>query len=251
MVAAIADFPSQPKVSASLQDTSINGLEGLNLNVAVPYKFQDYIVGFKYALGNFKKAPESLFASRTFDTPVDGSATVDADYNLGDNSLNVATKWTSSKLGLTVRAEGSTKDKLKTVGADKSLDVQDYKLKFTAAYDLLKTKLSGSAAVSVDKADVKVCYNTVDQDPVLCVNYAADANHDVSPTISLKSGELSCGVTRKWVGGFLKAKVTPNTKMLNLEWRDDGASGSWTTKADIPLENQANTKISFSRDWNY
>jgi hypothetical protein len=34
-----------------VKDTTVNGIDGLNVNLAAPFKFQDYIVGFKYALG--------------------------------------------------------------------------------------------------------------------------------------------------------------------------------------------------------
>lgn len=61
-------------------------MEGLNINVAAPFKFQDYVVGFKYALGNIKRAPESLFAKRSFDTS-EGQFTVDSDYTIADNTL--------------------------------------------------------------------------------------------------------------------------------------------------------------------
>lgn len=74
------------QVSASVKETSVNGLEGLNINVAAPFKFQDYVVGFKYALGNIKRAPESLFAKRSFDTS-EGQFTVDSDYTIADNTL--------------------------------------------------------------------------------------------------------------------------------------------------------------------
>jgi hypothetical protein len=38
---------------------------------------------------------------------------------------------------------------------------------------------------------------------------------------------------------------------VSLEWTDNGSSGSWTTTAEVPLEDRSNTKISFARDWNY
>ena len=41
-----------------------------------------------------KKAPESLFAKRTYDTPiVEGAATVDVDYNLDSKVFAVESKW--------------------------------------------------------------------------------------------------------------------------------------------------------------
>ena len=76
----------------------MNGLEGLNINWEAPFKLDDYVVGFRYALGNIKKAPESLFAKRSYDTPVvEGSATVDVDYNLDSKVFAVESRWISKK----------------------------------------------------------------------------------------------------------------------------------------------------------
>ena len=61
---------------------------------------------------------------------------------------------------------------------------------------------------------------------------------------------MKYGWVRHWNGGSLESEYTPGDK-LALSWKDNGANGQWTTKADIPLENQSNTKVSFSRDWNY
>ena len=89
---------TQQSISASVKDTSVNGLEGLNINWEAPFKLDDYVVGFRYALGNIKKAPESLFAKRSYDTPVvEGSATVDVDYNLDSKVFAVESRWVSKK----------------------------------------------------------------------------------------------------------------------------------------------------------
>lgn len=74
-------------MTASVKDTTVNGIEGLNVKISAPFKFQDYVVGFKYALGDLKRAPESLFAKRSFDTAGEGSVTVDTDYNLENQVL--------------------------------------------------------------------------------------------------------------------------------------------------------------------
>lgn len=85
---------STQSISASIKDTTVNGVEGLNINWVAPFKFDDYVVGFRYALGNLKKAPESLFAKRTYDTPIiEGAATVDVDYNLDSKVFAVESKW--------------------------------------------------------------------------------------------------------------------------------------------------------------
>jgi len=93
-------------VSAAIKNRIVQGVEDLDFKFAVPFHIKDYLVGFRYTLGNLKKAPESLFAKKSFDTPADGLATVEADYNIASNNLNVGAKWVSEKLGLTVGAVG-------------------------------------------------------------------------------------------------------------------------------------------------
>ena len=57
-------------------------MDGLNVELTAPFKFQDYVVGFKYAISDLKRAPESFFARRKFDTAGDSSVNVNGDYNL-------------------------------------------------------------------------------------------------------------------------------------------------------------------------
>lgn len=248
---AFADIPSSTKVSASIKDTSVNGLEGFNFNIVAPFKFQDYVVGFRYALGNFKKVPESVFAKRTFDTVGEGSATVNADYEFEENRLNIAAKWNSDSLGLTVEGKGDTQDKLKTVGVSKTLSIKDdNKLTVSAAYDIASKKACGSALLDVEGTAVEVSYDTEDKDPRLVVSRSLDDQNEVSPSIRLRSGEMSFGYKRKWTGGSLLSRYFPGNK-VSFEWKDVGASGTWTTTADVPLADTSATKVTFSREWDY
>lgn len=245
-----AEIPASTKITAAVRDTSVNGVEGFNLHVVAPFKFQDYVVGFRYALGNFKKVPESLFAKRTFDTGAEGSATVNADYDFDDNSLNVAAKWSSDSLGVSVEADGDSKRRLKTVGVSKSLSVKDNKVTISAAYDALKKKFQGSALLDADATTVQVKYDSEDKDPLLAVSRALDDKNEISPSIRLRTGEISYGYKRKWQGGSLLSRYFPGDK-VSFEWKDEGASGTWTTIADVPLADASATKVSFSREWSY
>jgi len=244
-----ANAPSTTKVSAAVKDTSVNGFEGLNVNVAAPFKFQDYVVGFKYALGNIKRAPESLFAKRSFDTS-EGQFTVDSDYNIADNTLGVSASWNSDSLGLNINAVADSKDRVTEVGFKKDTTVDNNKLTLSGAYDLLKKKFSASSSFTVDSTTVNVDYNSADKDPVLSVTSSIDSKNEISPSISLKSGDVSYGYTRKWDGGSLASKFFPGDKVA-MEWTDNGSSGTWTTTAEMPLDDRSNTKISFARDWDY
>ena len=55
-------------VKAAIKDTSVNGIEGFNIQWEVPFDFQDYVVGFKYNVGGLKKTPETLYVKKSFAT---------------------------------------------------------------------------------------------------------------------------------------------------------------------------------------
>jgi hypothetical protein len=207
-------------------------------------------VGFRYALGNFRRAPESLFLKRSFDTPADGIATVNADYDLSDNSLNVAASWNSDSLGVSLEVDGDTKRRLKSVGLSKSLNLKDNKLTVSGVYDVLKRRILGNAVLEADATQVQVKYDSETKDPILSVSRALDMKNEISPSIKLRSGEISYGYKRKWVGGSLFTKYFPGDK-VTIDWKDEGASGTWTTTAEVPLADTTATKVSFSREWNY
>jgi hypothetical protein len=245
-----SEIPISTKITAAVKNTSVNGVEGFNLQIVAPFVFHESIVGFRYALGNFKKVPESLFVKRTFDTPAEGSATVNADYDFDDNSVNLAGKWTSDSLGVSLAADGDTKRRLKTVGVSKSLYVKDNKVTISAAYDALKKKFQGSAQLDGNATTVQVIYDSEDQDALLAVSRELDDENEISPTIRLRTGETSYGYKRKWPGGSLLSRYFPGDK-VSFEWKDEGASGTWTTLADVPLADASATRVSFSREWNY
>jgi hypothetical protein len=245
-----AEIPSNTKVSASIKDTNVNGIEGFNFNVVAPFKFQEYVVGFRYALGNIKKAPESLFARRSFDTLGEGSATVEADYNLGDNTLNVDATWKSDSLGLSVGVNGDSKKNVKAVSVSKNVPVNDNKVTLTGVYDVLKKKVLGHVSVDAPQTVVDLKFDSEEQDPVLSVSRAIDDNNEIIPSIALRSGAMSYGYKRNWEGGSLKTTFFPGKK-VSFDWKDEGASGTWATTAEVPLADTKNTKVSFTREWNY
>lgn len=246
-----ASAPAGTKISASVKDTKVEGLDGFNVKIAAPYKFQDYTVGFNYALGSLKRAPESLFVKRSFETAGDGSISVDADYNLSNKLLSVASKWSSDELGLKVTADANSNDRITLVGVSKDVTVNEQKFSVGGVYDLLKAKYNAFASIDVDSTKVNIDYDSESQDPVLKVTRSIDAQNEVSPSVSLKTGDVSYGYTRKWEGGSLKSVFFPGDRKLDLEWTDRGAGGKWVTSAEIPLDNKADTKVSFGREWDY
>jgi hypothetical protein len=224
-------------------------VEGLNIKWEVPFKVQDYVVGFKYSVGDLKKTPDSLFAKKSFSTG-DGTAKIDADYGVDSKVLGVEAEWESEKLGVKVSVVGDSKDRLTEVGLTSTQTVKDAKVKLGGVYDVLKKKLNLSAKTSNDDMAAEIKYNTADKDPVLKLSKKLDDNNCVAPSISLKTGDVSYMWNRKFTGGELEANFHPGDNLV-LEWTDQGTNGEWVTKADIPVDNQAGTKVSFSRKWTY
>jgi len=250
IVDSVKDLTSSQRLSASVKDTSVNGIEGLNIKWSVPFKVQDYTVGFKYSLADLKKVPDSLFAKRSFKTGGSGVATVDADYSIADKSVDVAASWSSDDMGLTLGAEGNSKDMLTKVSAATSQNVGGNQLNVKGAYHVLSGKLDVTTEASRDSLTAKVEYDTDDQNPVLSVSYKLDANNVITPAVSLKNGDLSYRWNRKISGGSLDAKFRPGNA-LDVEWQDSASNGFWSTKANIPVNNPEGTKVSFSREWSY
>ncbi|KAJ1442706.1 hypothetical protein B484DRAFT_389913 [Ochromonadaceae sp. CCMP2298] len=245
-----ANVLSGSKVSASIKDTKVDGLEGLNIELAAPFKLNDYVVGFNYKLGDLRKGPDSLFAKKSFETAGEGKASVDAKMTLSDQKVKADVTWESDSMGLTVGVSGDSKDKVTKVSALKSMMLGDNKISLKAAYDLPGKIASGFGSYNVDGTLLNVEYSTEDKDPVLSVTKSLDDNNDVTPSVGLKSGSLAYAWTRKWTGGSVKTKLTPGEK-VDVEWKDEGAGGVWTTSAEFPLEDSAAAKVSISRDWKY
>ena len=229
-------------------DTTVNGIDGLNVKWDVPFKFDDYLVGFRYSLSELRKAPESLFAKRSFNV-ADSDLDIDADFNVRDKSVNLAGRWVSDKLGLAVSALADSKDYLTEVGAETKQKWNDMNV-IAAKYDLGNKHTNVKTTLSRDETSAAVSYNTNDKDVLLEVSHDLDSSNTVSPSISLTSGDVTYGWTRKWNGGSLKSTYHPGDK-ASFKWTDEGTSGTWSTTADVPLENTGNTKVTFSRDWNY
>lgn len=129
-------------VSAAIKDTTINGVDGLNIEFDVPFKIQDYVVGFTYRLGqDLTKLPEKLFAKRDFSTAAEGKLDVNAKYLTGDKVFEVQTGWKSEKAGVKVEATLNTKDKLKSVGIEATKKINDVKVTLESVYDHVKNNI--------------------------------------------------------------------------------------------------------------
>lgn len=155
--------------------------------------------------------------------------------------------YANSKFDVTVDA--NSKDKVTNVGAATTLDLSGNKVKVNAGYDLLSKVIKGKASVAIDDATATVSYCTEKKDAILEVAKPIDADNTIIPSIS-QSGAIKVGWLRKWTGGSVKTTFYPDDK-VELEWKDQGVNGVWTTTAEVPLKNHQASKVSFSRDWNY
>jgi len=145
----------------------VEGLGGLNLKLAFPFKIDDYTVGFRHNFaGDLHRGPEAIFVKRSFDA-AEGTVTVDAEYESSNNLVSVAAKWVSDKLKLAVGLEGNTQDKITNVEVTSNEDLNGNKLKTTLGYDLTSQKLSGTAALNHDDTTVQIAYDTEEADPVV------------------------------------------------------------------------------------
>jgi len=236
-------------MKAEVKDAATGGLEGLNVKLTAPFKFMDYVVGAKASITDIKNlAPEKLFAKRTWDN-ADGKLSVEADYDMKDKQVDFHADWSSKHISLS--ADGNSQDFVTKVGA-KTAHVFDgasrnLKATISGAYDILSKKVSTNTRLDVDGAAAELSYDTEKEDPVLKVHYDV-GKHQVSPKISLKSGDITYGYRHSLVNGVLETNLHPGDNVV-VEWTDNANSGAWKTKVDVPLQDQSKTKVSFSRDW--
>jgi len=240
--------PTSKSLTTSLKDSSVEGLEDLNVKIAFPFKFHDYTVGFKHSLKNLMDTPESVFVKRTFDTVQDTKTTVDVEYNTVAKTVAVGVKTAFEKLGLSVFVNGCNKDKIKNVGVDSTQEIDGRTVDLNLGYDVSSKKISVKGSVAVDDATASLKVDSEARDPELSVVYSVDDSNSVKPTVSLKTGAFTYGWTRKWNGGSLETTLYPGDK-VTLDWNDNGTNGVWKTKAVVPLDDAQSAKISVARDW--
>jgi hypothetical protein len=251
--------PTDVKLSASIKDTSISSFNSLNLNVVVPFKVRDYVVGFRTVLGNLRKAPDALFLRKTFDTGLeDVKLTVDADYCLKDHDVGIAAKLSSKKYAAALMLDGDIANRVKHIEVRKQAEVggAGSKLSLLGGYHVLKKKFSFVGCVSHGSMSAAVKYDTDTEDPLVAVTQVLERFHlDVTPSLQVKSGLFGCAVTHRWLGGSFTSKVSSDRRAL-LEWRDESESGTWTTSAELVTPSKFDssllsipTKITLTRDW--
>jgi len=246
---AVVACSTSKSVSASLKDTSVQGLEGVNLNVNFPFKFNEYVVGIKHAFGNHNNAPDTLYVKRDIKTGDDGVAHIEADYNTHDNVLSVASKWESDQHKLKVSVDANSRDKVTDVGLKASRGVNGNTVGVNVDYNVHGHNAAFEGSVSRDETVVKVSYDTAHGTPQVAVSQKLNKNNEINPKINLKTGAITYGWTRKYNGGSIESTLDPSHKSVAVNWEDHGSNGNWKTSANIPLEDLKGSKVTVSRAW--
>eukprot|EP01035_Chromulina_nebulosa_P018215 gene18215-23881_t len=207
-------------VSATVSESTISSIDGLNIKFTLPFEWNDAIVGLKYTLNNIKSLPDSLFYKKSIDLNTDNKFSFDADYSLADQKIELTTVLANKQSGLT--------GKLVTDNNN---------------YDI-------STKVTKDRITTDLAYNTVENNPILTVGVDIDDVSTIAPSISLRTGDISYKYSRKLSAGSISGKFIPDDK-VEVEWKENVSNGVWITKADIPLDRSKNTKISLTKQWDY
>ena len=209
----------------------MNGLEGLNIRAVFPFKFDEYVVGFKHSFTGFGRAPDTLFARRSFKTGAIGTGLVNAEYDTQSNVGSLNARWESRPWAVAMSVDADTKDKLKSVDIATVQNVQGVNVGVSAAFDVLSQKLTATTSAQKDGTLLSLRVDTANRNPEVsilfkfcCIKYFLlvlffilqlsvqqyiNENNVVNPTISLTTGDISYGWIRTWKGGLLRSTLHP------------------------------------------
>lgn len=157
--------------------------------------------------------------------------------------------WSIPEYGTTLTVAGNTRELLTAVAVGSTRVVDKATYVIGMGYEARNRALSCKARYSVDDLSGEVSYNSATGDVLLKGTQKLNSRNSFSPSIALKTKKMAYEWTRKWPGGFLNTVLSPSDKQLLLNWRDRSVTGDWTTKLLLPIDNLANSKVSFSHDW--
>ena len=146
-------------------------------------------------------------------------------------------------------AVANSRDKLTSLAAATTQVVNKATYALGMGYDVNSNSVSCKARYSADDLSGEISYDTATADIVIKGTQKLNSRNSFSPSIALISKKMTYEWTRKWNGGLLSAVLKPTEKLLFLNWVDRSVTGDWSTKLALPIGNIANSKISFSHDW--
>ena len=149
-----------------------------------------------------------------------------------------------------MKADNLNKIPITDVGASKAFDYDNTKILIDGVYNIPKKVLKAFTSVDFNSAKVEVDYDSSTKESILSVIKALDSSNEVTPSISLRTGQINYSWLRKWEGGSLKSKLFPG-KLVDLEWKDKGFNGAWTTNVKVPLQSDDKCSLSLVREWKF
>jgi len=237
-------------ISATVSESTISSIDGLNIKFTLPFEWNDAIVGLKYTLNNIKSLPDSLFYRKSIELNTDNKLSFDADYSLADQKIELTTVLDNKQTGLTGKLVTDNVNLFTKVGLKLKKSIQDYQVTIDSFYDKLKNNYDINTKVTKDRITTDLAYNTVENNPILSVSVDIDDVSSIAPSISLTTGDISYKYSRKLSAGSISGKFIPDDK-VEVEWKENVSNGVWITKADIPLDRSKSTKIALTKQWDY
>jgi hypothetical protein len=242
---AFSGLTKSHSIAASVDADGFSGLEGFNLNLNAPFKIADATVGIRGKINDIRDIkPDSIYVKKSLD-----DVDLDLDYGMDSKVISGEATWTNGDLSAS--AAGNSRDFLTKIGGSVKKNFEEgsrsVQTKFSAAYEMLTGKTSVTGAIAMDDAAARVAYDTESEEPVVGLSYKINRN-SLQPTINLKSGDVSYGVSRELDNGSIDATLKPGDS-VSVEWSDKGANGIWRTNVEYPLDDKQ-TKVSFTRDFN-
>lgn len=156
----------------------------------------------------------------------------------------------SEQLGIGLSASGDTDNVLTDVGMSASRSFQRAVITVSGQYNLLRNRCMSMARLDYDDTTAKVLYDSKIKDPIVTLSQQLNDADTVAPSLSLKTGKMSYKWNRRLDSGDIEATYYPGDK-VDVLWNDRSDSGSWSTRAVLPLDNPQKCKLSFSRNVNF
>jgi hypothetical protein len=201
-------------------------IAGFDTNVKADYDYND----------NKEFLKEVSFAG---DITKDDDLQVSYDVSHNFKSKNTGVKLTAVTSGTTLTVDYDTEESVKEVGAERSVDVGDYKVDLQPSW-LVKAKTARVKMMSAlggdkDKVSAQVDYNVDD----------SAASYEVGYSRNLDDGK------------DISATFTPDSNELEVEYVDTKfeSGATWTATATVDTADTANvldnTKFTLKRSWTW
>lgn len=245
------------KVTTNLNDIILDGLEGLNIKIIAPFKFNNNIFGFKYTLSNIQKIPDIIFAKTIRNNCIyEGDIILESDYHIKNKIFNIQSIWQNKKekLSLLLKGNNNINNQLPIteVGISKEFNYNNKDILINLMYNIPQKLFKGFSHIDLNNNNIQleINYNSLTKESILSIIKNLDKSNDIIPSISLLTGNINYIWLRKWNNGLLKTKLIPG-QLIDLEWKDKGCHGEWITNVKLPLQSDNKPILSLQREWSF